>query len=217
VSLSGIEMTCHRQPAALRPIRFGVAFALLLLESCGAGGAGDAQAPPHGGSYLPLAEGHRLEFRVNMDGNKVGMTQEVRGTREIDGRTYGVLLTSFSDGVINDDPTYYREDDSGVYSGDPDHARETLFLPSPTRSDTEWTVESPRWVTRYSASSISEVEVEGRTYRNCLHVITESQSRNRAGSVFRSTAWYAPGIGNIKVEGTSPSGGSTTVLVKHVR
>lgn len=214
----GIDMIRPRERTAFLLTRFAVAVTLILLESCGETKE-IAQMPAHDeGSYFPLREGHRLEFRMTMDGRNVGMTQEVRGTRVIGDRTYSILLTSFSDGIIKNDPTYYREDASGVYAGDPDHSRENnLYLPSPARPDTEWTLESLKWVTHNSATSIPEIEVEGRIYRNCLQVVTESRSKSPPGSIHRGTAWYAPGIGTVKLELKSESGVTTGVLVRHVR
>jgi hypothetical protein len=197
-----------------------------LLGSCGgspqrsaagsearSGGAGADAAKPHGASYMPLEQGHRLEYRLtNSDGTKVGVTQVVDGDLEVNGLHYAIVLTTFSDGLIVDDPMYYREGASGTYTYDPGTSREILILPSPVRPDTEWTERSERWVTRHRTTAGADVEAEGCTYHDCLEV--ETESRGPRGKQSNSTCWYAPGIGMVKFVGRGDNRFVQT-LVRH--
>lgn len=150
---------------------------------------------------MPLKVGHRLVYKLtDPDGVETGVTQVVSDTLEINGYPYAIVLTTFSDGLIVNDPMYYREDASGTYTLDGGETGETWILPSPLRPDTEWTTQSKGWVYRNRTTSGADVEVSGRTYHDCL--VLDAESRSPRGRHSHSTSWYSPGIGMVKMVGS---------------
>ena len=187
-------------------------FALIL-------GCASREAAPHGTSYVPLDQGHRLHYRMRVDERTVILIQEIRGTVVRDGHTWSVQLTSTSDGIIHDDPMWLREDDSGTYSRVPNESDESLVLPSHPAVGNEWTIigtnsRGRTYMTHCVIATVSDLELEGRHYPGCIEVIREDQTPGpNLGQ--KSAYWYAPGVGFLGWGRMTPGDPWKTWLIRH--
>lgn len=194
-------------------VRLASLTALALTFGC----APSREAAPHGTSYVPLDQGHRLHYRMRVDRSTVILIQEIRGTEVRDGHTYAVQLTSTADGVIRNDPLWLREDDTGVYSRDPKESEEVLMVPAHPVVGNEWTTITDKYVVHRVIEDIADLDVEGRTYRGCVEVVYHDQTPDGRDKGRGHAYWFAPGVGLIGVGRETPNDPWLEWIVRHAK
>lgn len=171
----------------------GVAALALALVSCHAP-APRADVPAFEDDY-PLETGLRWTYRGAL---AVSVTREIRGTREIEGRTYHEM--TFILPLSGTHVLPMRRTPEGVVTWRA--GREHLLMRFPMRAGDRWTIDLPgeAEVAECEVAGDEDVEALGRRLRATrLRVERRRRDGTPAGV---DTEWYARGIGLVRMEVT---------------
>jgi len=160
-----------------------------------------------GKDYFPeLKVGTRQLYDIEYRGalgepEKANMILSVDSEETINGHQYYKYIIAYS-GLpgVDQDVVYQRWTSAGIYAIDGRNAdmRERLDTPFPVAVGSKWTSESPSETDHYEAIGIESLELREHTYRDCLKLSFDTQSKN--GPKRSGVEYLADGIGMVKTE-----------------
>lgn len=168
---------------------------LLLFCAC------SRQAPlteQEGEIYFPQAsEGSRWEYVVkistpseNMEGR---LSLSIEGEESINGKIYNrqVSVTSGPKGT-RAKIGFKRRDERGIYLVDMMNKakQEYIITPFPLSVGKTWKVKKSDGTLKYKAEKVEDMEILGRTFKNCLKVTF-------SGDSVKGYTYFAPNIGEV--------------------
>lgn len=122
-------------------------------------------------------------------------TREITGTKEIDGKTYFISVTSAQNVPgFQAFTTYQRKQPDGIYAireSDPEK-KEYLEMPLPLVLGKTWDMPAEKGKLNFHVENLETVQVGATNHRNCFKISYRSDAFD-----FSSTYYLAPGIGNI--------------------
>lgn len=132
-------------------------------------------------------------------------TREITGTKEIDGKTYFISVTTAKNVPgIQAFTTYQRKQPDGIYSireSDPDQ-KEFLEMPLPLILGKSWDIPAEKGKLNFHVEGLETVQVGTNSHKNCFKISYHSDAFD-----FSSYYYAAPGIGNV-MEQMKVAGGS---------
>lgn len=170
--------------------------------------------------YFPLIVGARWEYSMEIKQNGAEMTRVLEercvGKKMINGKSYFEVVKGVPGVPFKQITGYLRKGEDGVYGIDgryPD-SPEQLLLKLPLTAGTTWVNETPSGKrTTYRVVGTETVSVNGKYYHNCIKVHGKQKTRNRE---YDGYAYYAPGVGQIKVEKTRRNDPSAMMIMELV-
>jgi hypothetical protein len=137
-------------------------------------------------------------------------TREIIGTKEIDGKTYFVSVTSAQNVPgIKTFTTYQRKQPDGIYAireSDPEK-KEFLEMPLPLVLGKIWDIPAEKGKLNFHVEGLETAQLGATSHKNCFKIAYRSDVFD-----FSSSYYLAPGIGNI-MEQMKVGGG--TMIFKH--
>jgi hypothetical protein len=132
-------------------------------------------------------------------------TREITGTKDIDGKTYFISVTTARNVPgITTFTTYQRKQPDGIYSireSDPEK-KEFLEMPLPLILGKTWDIPAEKGKLNFHVENLETVQVGTTSHKNCFKISYRSDAFD-----FSSSYYAAPGIGNV-MEQMKVGGGS---------
>lgn len=176
------------------------ALALAISISLTAGCSGN----PDGAEYFWVSNGARRTYDMKLLIPLAGVVDGVMivradGTSKIDGQTYYKTVTTF-DGIpgAQQEVSYARLGSDGIYSRKSDDltSAETLELPLPPEIGQKWSFSQGDLRMEMEVAAIEDCDTAEKTYQKCVRIVG---SGTKAGARIRTTSYYAPRIGPVKM------------------
>ena len=170
-----------------------------------------APSPLPAMEYFPGDEDSRWEFEVHLVAGELEMEGVASiygdGVQVVDGKSYTRVVMDLGGVPIFEatEPSVIlsRVSDEGIYARLNERAREFLDTPFPVTLGESWRVDDDDLVYLGEYAALETVMVGGRTYEDCLKVLSSMAAQ---GQALHQTSHLAPGIGPVRIEMEFPNG-----------